>query len=268
MKGTAKQSMPRGERRVVKSATTVAKVCRIIDEFSDRKSLGITDLSRLTALLPSDVHRILASLRANGYIDQDPETKKYQLGFALLRLGLAACQRNKLYEAAHPILVRISQQIEATTHFGALDGRELQVVLIDDVSVSVEDRFRSHLGKAERLHCTALGKTIIANLERHTVSYALEKSGMMRSTGRTITDFATLEKQFKQVREQGYAVDRDECFDGISCIGCAVRDYTGGIVGAVSTSMTTSRFLAWDESRLAAYLKAGAFNISAALGAY
>ena len=82
----------------MKAASTVTEVCRIIGEFADRKSLGVTDLAKRTDLLPSDVHRILTSLKATGYIVQDPETKKYQLGFALVRLGLAACQRNKLYK--------------------------------------------------------------------------------------------------------------------------------------------------------------------------
>jgi DNA-binding IclR family transcriptional regulator len=74
----------------MKPATTVTKVCRILEQFQERQSLGIADLARGTGLLPSDVHRILASLRAHHYIWQDPETKKYRLGVALMRLGLTA----------------------------------------------------------------------------------------------------------------------------------------------------------------------------------
>src|SRR5205807_8358416 len=57
-------------------ATTVTKLCRVMEQFHERQSFGITDLARRTELLPSDVHRILTSLRAFGYIEQDPETKK------------------------------------------------------------------------------------------------------------------------------------------------------------------------------------------------
>jgi IclR family transcriptional regulator, KDG regulon repressor len=249
----------------MKAATTVTKVCQIIGEFADRKSLGVTDLARRTDLLPSDVHRILTSLKATGYIVQDPETKKYQLGFALVRLGLAACQRNELYERAHPVLVRLSQQIKATTHFGVFDGRELQVYLIDDVSVSTEDRFRAHLGGPARLHCTALGKTILAHLETRKASCALERSGMVRSTGRTITDLSVLAKQLQTIRDLGYAVDLDECLEGMSCLGCPVRNCEGEVVAAISTSMPTQQFLTWDEFQLAEHLKVAALRINRSL---
>ena len=255
------------KKAALKPATTVTKVCRIIGEFRDRKSLGVTDLARRTTLLPSDVHRILASLRANGYVDQDPETKKYRLGFGLMRLGLTAFQRNELREKAQPVLVRLSQQIGASIHLGILDGRELEIVLIDQIDVSTDNMFRAQLGGLVQLHCTALGKTILASLDRHTLVDALERSTMRRNTGRTITDVAILKKQLEQIRRQGYAVDRDECTAGASCIGSPVRDYTGAVVGAISTSMPTPLFLAWDESRLSARLKAAALTISAALGA-
>lgn len=249
----------------MKAASSVIKVCRIIGEFSDRKSLGVTDLARRTDLLPSDVHRILSSLKTSGYIVQDPDTKKYQLGLTLMRLGLAALQRSELYEKVHPVLVQLAQEIRATTHFGVFDGRDLRVYLIDDVSVSMEDRFRTHLGGAERLHSTALGKTIIAHLESRKASYALEKCGMTRSTGRTITDLSVLEKQLKTIRDQGYAVDSEECLEGVSCIGCPVRDSEGEVVGAISTSMPTQQFLAWDEFRLAAHLKLASLRINRSL---
>jgi DNA-binding IclR family transcriptional regulator len=74
----------------MKAATTVTKVCRVMEQFRERQSFGISDLARRMELLPSDVHRILTSLRAFGYIEQDPETRKYRLGLSLLRLGLTA----------------------------------------------------------------------------------------------------------------------------------------------------------------------------------
>src|SRR5580693_8457110 len=95
----------------MKPATTVAKVCLIMEQFEERQSLGITDLARRTGLLPSDVHRILVTLRASRYIWQDPETKKYRLGVAMMRLGLMAFERNLLREKAEPILTQLSERL-------------------------------------------------------------------------------------------------------------------------------------------------------------
>jgi IclR family KDG regulon transcriptional repressor len=262
------EQMPSGPKKpAVKPASTVTKVCRIMGEFKNCKSFGVTDLARRTMLLPSDVHRILASLRASGYIDQDPDTRKYRLGFALLRLGLTAFQRNEFRDKAQPVLIRLSQQIGANIHLGVFDERELEVILIDQIETSAESIFRGHLGGAVQLHCTAIGKAVLAGLDRHTATYALERSAMTRNTKRTITDIATLEKQLERVPGQGYAVDRDECIEGASCIGSPFVDDTGAVVGAISASMPTSLFIACDESWVSARVKAAALSLSAALGA-
>jgi len=250
----------------MKPATTVTKLCRVMEQFQERQSFGITDLARRTELLPSDVHRILTSLRAFGYIEQDPETKKYRLGFSLLRLGLTVFRRNQLREKAHPVLVRLSQKISAATYLALLDERELKVFLIDQVEGPNEPVFIDHLGGSERLHCTALGKTIMANLSRDIALSALEKSSLTRCTRNTITDISTLEQQFEEIRRLGYAVDREECINGVCCLASPLRDHAGSLVGAISTSMPSSQFVAWDESRLAAQLKAVALHVSATLG--
>jgi DNA-binding IclR family transcriptional regulator len=253
---------------VAKAATTVTKVCRIIEEFRERKSLGISDLARRTALLPSDVHRIVASLRANGYVDQDPETRKYRLGFALLRVGLTALQRNEFREKAQPVLVRLAQQIGATVHLGVLDGQALEVILLDQIDASGANLFGSALGASVPLHCTALGKTILAGLDAEMADEALERCSMTRHTGRTITDATALQKQLQQLRLQGYAVDRDECIDGASCLGSPVRDYAGAVIGAISTSMPTPLFLMSDEAQLSMRLKTAASMVTRALAGY
>lgn len=248
----------------MKPSTTVAKVCRIIDELATGQELGISDLSRRTALLPSDVHRILSALRINGYVGQDTETKKYQLGFQVLRVGLEACQRSQLYALAHPIIGELSQELRTTTHLAAYDRRELDVFMIADVNGPSEHRSTGRLGGQERLHSSALGKVIIANIEPETCARAIEKSGMTRDTSRTITTLGVLERQLEKVRLQGYAVDQEECFSGVCCLGCAILDWTGEPIGSISASMPTSQFLATDEHLLAASVKAAARRISVA----
>ena len=255
-----------GFKPAAKTATTVTKVCRIMEEFRDSDSLGISDLARRTALLPSDVHRILASLRASGYVDQDPETRKYRLGFALLRLGLTALQRNEFREKAQPVLVQLAQELGACVHLGVLDPQALKVTILDQIDPSGANMFSSSLGDAVPLHCTALGKTILAGLGREMADEALARCALTRRTGRTITDLGVLEKHLQQVRAQGYALDRDECLDGASCLGSSVRDYTGAVIGAISISMATSHLRISSEVELSERLKAAACAVSISLG--
>jgi IclR family acetate operon transcriptional repressor len=76
-----------------------------------------------------------------------------------------------------------------------------------------------------------------------------------------------LEQQLGEIRRLGYAVDREECVTGMCCLASPLRDHAGNVVGAISTSMPSSQFILWDESSLAAHLKAATLNVSAAMAA-
>lgn len=249
----------------MKMATTVTKICRIMQQFQESNALGITDLAQRTGLLPSDVHRILTSLRASRYVDQDPETRKYRLGVTLMRLGLMALEHNLLREEAQPVLAELSKRIRATTQLGLLDGERLELILIHQVDGPGGVKFQTNLGEVEPLHCTALGKTVLASLDRQTLGRALQNNGMPRRTSHTITDVATLEQQLERVRRCGYAVEREEFTNSLCCIGSAVRDGTGAVVGAINVPMPTTEFLSWNERRLASIVKDSAYHLSTIL---
>jgi hypothetical protein len=101
-----------------------------------------------------------------------------------VRLGLAAFHRDQLCEKAHPVLMRLSGEIAAATWLAVLDRRELKVFLVDQGTGPNDPMFGGHLGESQRLHCTALGKTIMANLSQDIALSALEKSGLTRYTRR------------------------------------------------------------------------------------
>jgi IclR family KDG regulon transcriptional repressor len=250
----------------MKPATTVTKVCRILAEFRNRPSIGVSDLARRTELLPSDVHRILASLRQFGYIEQDPETKRYRLGYGLMRLGLTSFQHNILHANGGPILARLSKRMEAGTYLAVFDQREGEVFLIDQVDAPYKQLFEVRLGATENFHASALGKTIMAHLDRETILRSLERNGLRKSTGRTITNLEALENEFQLIRKRGYALDREECLEGACCIAAGVRDCTGAVIGAISASMEANRFYNSNQTSLAAQVTAAAAELSAALG--
>lgn len=243
------------------------KVCRIISEFRENRSFGVTDLSKRTMLLPSDVHRILAALRASGYVEQDEETKRYRLGVAMLRLGVTAFHENYFRNKAQPILARLSRQIDKSVHLSVFDQREMEVILVDHFHTSTENLFSGDIGRTVPMHCTAVGKAILANLDGQTLAKALANSAFSKNTKNTITDTVVLTRQLELIRNQGYALDYDECREGACCIGSALTDHNGSVVGAISASMPTSIFLDCDEKWLAGRVRSAAWTISAELGA-
>lgn len=250
----------------MKPATTITKVCRLLAELRNRPCMGITDLARSTDLLPSDVHRILTSLKSYGFVEQNPRTKLYRLGVGLMKLGLTVLQRNEFRSSARPMLQRLSTQTEATAHIAMYDSHELDMFLVDQFEGSKEITFKPKFGASMNAHSTALGKTILANLDRDTALRLLEKNGLPRHTSRTITELPALEAELIKIGRQGYGLDLEESADGACCIGAPVRDWSGDTVGAISISMPAARFYAVHEPDLAKMVKSTALELSATIG--
>lgn len=250
----------------MKPASTVSKVCRVLAEFRHRPSLGITDLARRTGLLPSDVHRILASLKHCGLVEQNPRTKTYRLGVGMMKLGLAAFQRNELRELARPLLLRLTESVEASTHLAIFDPQEMDIFLADQFDTSGETTFKANFGATAAGHCTALGKAIMANLSPDVALRYLEQKGTPRSAPNTITRIPELESELNKIRTQGFSLDIEESSPGACCVGAAVRDWSGSAVGAISVSMAAPRFYRSSAAELAALVRSAAIELSHQLG--
>ncbi len=250
----------------MKPATSISKVCRVLGEFRQRPSLGVTDLARRTGLLPSDVHRILASLKHCGFVEQNPQTKTYRLGVGLMKLGLAAFQRNELREAARPLLLRLSEEVEATAHLAIFDPQEFDIFLADQFDISAEITFKANFGATAAAHCTALGKAIMANIDHELALRYLEQKGTPRSAPNTITQLSLIEAELRRTQTQGYSLDLEESAGGACCVGAAVRDWTGATVGAISVSMPSQRFYRSQSAALASAVRATAIELSQLVG--
>jgi IclR family acetate operon transcriptional repressor len=250
----------------MKPATTITKVCRVLNEFRNRPCMGVTELARRTDLLPSDVHRILSSLQACGFIDRNPATRTYRLGVGIFKLGLTVLQRSELCEQGRPLLKRLSDEVEATAHMAIFDPHELDIFLAEQVDFPEQTPFKSCLGSRANPTRSALGKTIMANIDREAVVLLLQKSGSFKKDGDVLRGLAQIEGELGEIRRQGYGLDIEQSVKGACCVGAPVRDFTGNTIGAISVSMTAKRFYGSHESYLAANVKACAAELSIMLG--
>jgi DNA-binding IclR family transcriptional regulator len=250
----------------MKPATTVSKVCRVLSEFRNRPSMGVTEVARRANLLPSDAHRILNSLASCGFIEQNPVSKTYRLGIGLMKLGLTVFERNELRDAARPLLQRLSAQTEATAHMAMFDARELDIFLAEQVDADGEVPFKPRYGTKASPHCTALGKVIAASLDESAADALIRRTGLARLTERTITRVGDLEIELLNTRKRGYGLDLEESRAGACCIGAPVRDWSGSVVAAISVSMPASRFYRFPEADLASLVLQTAAELSQAAG--
>ena len=212
----------------------------ILEFFLENKdSVRIKDISHKLGLHKSTVHRILSAMAHRGYIRQDRETGKYQLGLRIMELYNALVDNNELIKIAHPVLERLSGQSHEAVHLLVMDNDE--AVYVDKVEFPNTIHLRSHIGKRVSLHCTASGKIFLANLPEDKVRSIIKKKGLPRYTKNTIISETLLMEELDKINRQGCSLDNVENEEGVRCVAVPVRDSTGKVIAALSISGPTMR---------------------------
>ncbi len=227
-------------------------------------SLHITEISEKLGLYPSTTHRILDTLKHGGYVEQDPQSQKYRLGLKLLELGMAKLQQMDLVKEATPYLKELVKQGNETVHLGVLSEGEVLYLAKEESSQTI--RMISYVGKRAPLHCTALGKVLLAYLPEEERKKILAEKGLTRLTEKTITNQEELEQELDKVREQGFALDREENEKDVRCISAPIRNHQGKVIAALSISGPAFRMDKNVQNNLKTALLNATGNISQRLG--
>ncbi|GAB4277461.1 MAG: IclR family transcriptional regulator [Deferrisomatales bacterium] len=225
---------------------SVTNALDLLEAFGgDRAELGLTDLSKRLGLHKNNVFRLAATLESRQFLEQNKATGNYRLGLKLLEFRRAFIAHRNLFELAHPILERVARECGETAYLGVLRG-ELAVYL-DVVETTHPVRVALRVGTGLPLHCTAMGKVLIAFAPPDELERLLGKALLGGRTPRTITDKGELLRELERVRQRGYALDLDEYEEGVRCIAAPVRDWSGRVVAGVSVNGPAYRL---DDARL------------------
>jgi IclR family acetate operon transcriptional repressor len=198
----------------------------------------LTELSHRTGLNISTCHHLLATLIRRGFATKVPGRRLYALGARIFFLG-HACLQVDLPRRAQPYLEAINQATGETVHLAALQGDNVVTLSVREARHAVRVD-TGKIGKVEAPHATSVGKAILAWLPEDEIRRILA-SGMKRFTEKTITDLPALLESLRVVRRNGYAIDREEYLPGVICVGAAIRDQAGTVIGAISASTPTMR---------------------------
>lgn len=210
----------------------IAKVASVVSALAEERSTS--GIARRTGLPNSTVHRILRDLVSVGWAREDGR-RGYLLGPRLLSLAGSASDQASLVRVAHTSLQDLSDRTGHAVHFALRTGDE--AVYIDKIEGSRAYRMRSRVGLAIPLHCTAIGKAVLAALPDDAVREVLSHAGMQARTSHTITSVDAMLRHLEVVRECGYSLDDEENEISTRCIGAAIRDHSGAPIGGVSLSM-------------------------------
>jgi IclR family acetate operon transcriptional repressor len=212
--GIPKQDIDAGNGRVAGGVQSIARAFDLLETMADLG--GIVSLSQLATRsglpLPT-IHRLMRTLLDLGYVRQEP-SREYALGPRLVRLGEGASRL--LGTWATPYLQRVVDQVGESANLAMLDG--YQVVYTAQVPGRHSMRMFTEVGRRAGVHCTAVGKAMLASLPAGRADEILRTSGLPAQTPHTITTLKAMEKELDRTRLRGYAIDDEEQEVGVRCV--------------------------------------------------
>jgi DNA-binding IclR family transcriptional regulator len=251
---------------VPKNIQSIERAAAILRLLSGRtRRLGVVDLAGELGLPKGTVHGLLRTLQHVGFVEQDEETGKYQLGAALLHMGSSYLDGNELRTRA----LNWSDSLATRTHESVRIGtlHEGQVLIVHHVFRPDDSLQTLDVGALLPAHASALGKILLAH---HAYAAAeLARHGLESFTPATITDPEALERELERVRKRGWAADIGELVNGEVSCAAPILDRRGVTVGAMGVSGPPDRLLAARQPRgdVVAFVREAARAVSRELGA-
>ncbi len=213
---------------------TVLKALAIIEQLaSEPRSFSAQEVAKGCAISRPTSYRLLSTLATGGYVTVGPHGQ-YRLGTKFIVLSKHILNNLDWPSQARPILNDLAEQTQETVHLGLLDGGE--VLYVDKVESPQSVRMVSTIGMRNPLHCTAMGKAMLAQMEPERRERLLAAQPLAARTAQTITELGLLEEHLQQVCSEGVAIDDEENESGIRCIAAPIVARRGAVVGAVSIS--------------------------------
>ncbi len=263
-----KKAKPAADKSLVHS---LEKGFRVLEAFDGAApEMNLTQISQRTGLDAGTAYRLVRTLVKLGYLTQIDATKRYRLGLKVLDLGFAAIGRMDFRTQARPILRSLVSEVNEAASLGVLEGTD--VVYIERIHAGLARMgVDIRIGSRVPVHRTTIGHSILAFLEKELRQriVALSENNYPSPQGKVSP--TALEKRFRQIREQGYAIsdERFVLFPGVRVIATPILDDDGYPHGAMSIAAPTGdapleEFLAKTTDPLldAARILGSAMNLS------
>jgi IclR family transcriptional regulator, KDG regulon repressor len=244
--------------------TALQRGLRILELFTQsEKGLPAAQVAKLSGLPVSTVHRFLVNLESAGYLNCS-DSGNYHLGIACFSLGHAALGQLDIRRLSLPYLHQLNAQTRETIHLTIRQG--LSAVYIEKLDSPEPLRIYSRIGAGVPLHCTAVGKVILAYMPEPELASVLGKLEFKRRTQNSIGSLQEMQTHLQKVRRSGYACDLEENESHIRCVAAPIWDHTAAVNAALSVTGPAVRMSAMRLRQLAPLVQEAGLRISRELG--
>ena len=259
---TANGRVPAGKTPSVPAVERGLAVLELL--ATTRNGLTLPELSRRLSLPKSSTHTLVVTLERRGYLHRNEHTGRYLFGLKILNLANMALTAVNVRTQAAPFLRELMEATGLTVHMAVVE--HYQAVLVDKVEPPGLLRLATWIGQRMDMHCTAVGKALMAHLPDEQFEKFLATQARPRYNENTLVSARKLREQRDLIRRLGYSSEDEEGEVGFSCIGAPVFDQHGTIAAAISVAGPTGQMAREESSALIAKVKQTAANISQMLG--
>jgi len=220
---------------------SVNRAITILSLFSHRRPrLGITEISRILNLPKGTVHGLVRTLLNAGFLQQEPETRKYQLGLKLYEMGITLAVNLEINQKAVGLANKLAKSVSLVSRIAIWDGDSALITLnVDPRSNSL---FVHQIGPRIPAYCSSVGKAILAFLNNEELNAYLSRTELIPYTPKTITQKERLLNELEETRQRGYSIDQEETTLGLVCIGAPIFGKGGHLEASISLSGDPGRF--------------------------
>lgn len=246
------------------SVAAVLKVFAILQALSERSETGISDLSVRLAMPKATVYRFLQTMMTLGYVRQESDSERYGLTMKAFELGAKALQYPDLVDLAKHHMQMLADQTGETVHLGTLIDSE--IIYVHKIDSRHNLGMYSRIGRRAPLHCTAIGKVLMAWEHPERRDRVLAGAEFKRFRDKTIVEPAAFLAELERVKDQGFGEDREEFDDHIRCLGIPIFDRLNQPIAGMSISFPSFRYDEAKAPEIVAILTAASRDISTRLG--
>jgi len=216
---------------------SVQTAFRIILALQNANGAGVSKLSDTLGMSPSTIHAHLKTLEQERFIVKRDET--YHLGLQFLNVGGHVASQREEYKLAVQKVMELATETGERAQFVVEEYGRGFYLTTDTGAQAVQ--MNARIGKERYLHASSAGKAILAALPSHRVDEIIDWWGLQKICENTITDRDELSAELDSIRDQGYAVNREESIPGLRAVGVSVQHQDGSVIGALSVSGPSNR---------------------------
>ncbi|MEQ8507167.1 MAG: IclR family transcriptional regulator C-terminal domain-containing protein [Rhodospirillales bacterium] len=261
----------RGRTRTRSKEDTGGQVQSLARAISILKALAraedgmtLTDVALTVGLPPSTTHRLLTTMQHDRIVRFDQATALWHVGVEAFVIGNAFIRSRDLVVMARPIMRRLMEETGETVKLAIQDDGE--VIYLAQVESRETMRAYRAPGTRVPMHCSGVGKVLLANQSEEEVNRILQRHGLTKVTDKTLATPVRFREALGLIKRQGYAIDDEEHAIGLRCIASAVFNEHDEPIAAISVSGPSARISDEKITALAGLVTRAATAIASELG--